>query len=284
MTDVDIVIVGGGAAGLSAAIEARMRKLSVLLIAREDAKGGLSLAPLIENYPACPNVTGMQLLSQMKAHAQSLGTLFHNGRVTSIGPIGEQYGLGVGSEFFQAPIVILATGARQPKLLPGEEGLIGKGVSYCATCDGALYRGKHVGMLGESAHAPEEANFLASIAASVVYFGKPDPALHPEVQVVVDTVVSVLADGDKLMGVRTKVGEYHLEGLFIERDQIALSTLIPGLAMEGAFIQVDRKMQTNLPGVYAAGDCTGGALQVSKAVGEGCVAAYYAAQALSKKA
>lgn len=279
----DLAIIGGGPAGLSAAIEARMRGLSVTVVAREDAKGGLSLAPLIENYPACPNVTGLQLLSKMKAHAQGLGTSFHNGKVTSILPTSEGYALGIGNDFLEATYILLATGAKQPKLLPGEAELIGGGVSYCATCDGMLYRGKDVAVLAESAHAVSEANFLAGVAGSVFYFGLPDENLHPEIRPVNEKITEVLSEGGQITGVRTREGLYPTQGLFIEREQMALSTLLSGLEMDGRFIRVDREMRTNLPRAFAAGDCVGGPLQVSKAVGDGCVAAYVIAQERSAR-
>lgn len=279
----DIAIIGGGPAGLSAAIQARMRELSVTLVAREDAKSALSLAPLIENYPACPNVSGIQLLSMMKSHALGLGTEFHNGKVTSVLDMGGRWGLGVGNDFVEARIVMLATGAKQPKLLPGEAALIGRGLSYCATCDGMLYRGKRVAVLAQSAHAVSEANFLAELAGAVLYFGKPDPDLSPGIEVIDQRVSGLLEEEGQLTGLTVGDRDYALDGLFIERDQMALSTLMSGLEMRDAFIQVDRQMRTNLPGVFAIGDCTGGPLQVGKAVGDGVTAAYYAAQDLQQR-
>lgn len=281
---VDIAIIGGGPAGLSAAIEARMRELSVTLVAREDAKGGLSLAPLIDNYPGIPAVNGTTLLATMKSHALAMGTVFHNGKVTSILSHGGKFALGVGNDFIEASALIIATGAKQPKLLPGEAELIGQGISYCATCDGMLYRGKVVGMLAASEHAVSEANFLAELAAEVLYFGKADGRLHPSIRQIPEVITAVLVQDGKFSGVLTKEKEYPLGGLFIEREQMALSTLMSGLATDGRFIQVDRNMRTNLPRVFAAGDCTGGPLQVSKAVGDGCVAAYTASQELQSQA
>lgn len=279
----DIAIIGGGPAGLSAAIQARMRELSVVLVAREDAKGALTRAPLIENYPGIANENGTQLLAKMKSHALALGTEFHDGKVTSVTDLGGSFGLAIGADFVQAKIVILATGARQPKMLPGEADLVGQGVSYCATCDGMLYRGKRVAVLAESAHAPAEANFLQEVAAGVLYFGKADPALHKDIQMVEGRIDSLVLQDGKFAGVTAGGQEYPLDGLFIERDQMALDSLIPGIETEGAFIRVDRNMRTSIPGIFAAGDCTGGVLQVSKAVGDGCVAAYIAAQDLATR-
>lgn len=276
----DIAVIGGGPAGLSAAIQARQRGLSVTLVAREDAKGALARAPLVENYPGIQNQNGVALLATLKAHAQAVGATFHDGKVTSILAHGGGYALGIGNDFVEARALIIATGAKQPKLLPGEQELIGQGISYCATCDGMLYRGRVVGVLGASEHAISETNFLAGIASEVWYFGKPDERLHPGVQQIDERVEAILVKDGGFAGVLTKAREYPLEGLFIEREQMALNALLEGLALEGNFIKVDRAMRTNLDRVYAAGDCTGGPLQVAKAVGEGCVAAYTAAQEL----
>lgn len=277
---VDIAIIGGGPAGISAAIQARQRELSTTLIAREDAKGALVRAPLVENYPGIPNEDGARLLATLKAHAQAMGTVFHNGKVTSILKHGGGYALGIGNDFVEAKALIIATGARQPKLLPGEQELIGQGISYCATCDGMLYRGSVVGVLGDSEHAISESNFLAEIASEVWFFGKPDDRLHPSIRQIPERIEAILVKEGKFAGVLTKAQEYTLHGLFIERDQMALNTLLSDLEMDNGFIKVDRAMRTNLPRVFAAGDCTGGPLQVAKAVGEGCVAAYTAAQEL----
>ena len=174
--------------------------------------------------------------------------------------------------------VILCTGAKQPKLLPGENELLGRGVSYCGTCDGMLYRGRRVAVIAQGPEAVSEANFLAGLCREVVYFGKPEDALDPRIIVSGQKPEAILGEAS-VSGLRAGGEDLPFDGVFIFREAAALSALLPGLKMDGAFIRVDRRMQTNLPGVFAAGDCTGLPLQVAKAVGEGCVAAISAATA-----
>lgn len=273
----DIAIIGGGPAGLSAAITARQRGKEALVISRTDARGWLARAERIDNYPGLPHLSGPELLSAMRAHAEGMGAQFIEGLVQQILAMGDSFAIAIGSEYVDARRIILCMGARQPKVLPGEEALLGRGVSYCGTCDGMLYRGKHVAVVAESAEAVHEANYLAGLAAHVRYFGKPDAALNPQIEVLAarpeavegeETVRALLAGGER----------YDEDGVFIFRDAMALSALLPGIAHEGPFIRVDRRMETSIPGVFAAGDCAGKPLQVAKAVGEGCIAALSAAE------
>ena len=250
---IDIAVIGAGPAGYSAAITARKRDQSVVVIGQNT--GWLARAEHVANYPGLPDISGRDLLSAMANQAQALG-----------------------ADFIEARRVILCTGARQPKLLPGENELLGRGVSYCGTCDGMLYRGRRVAVIAQGPEAVSEANFLAGLCREVVYFGKPEDALDPRIVVSGQKPEAILGEAS-VSGLRAGGEDLPFDGVFIFREAAALSALLPGLEMDGAFIRVDRRMQTNLPGVFAAGDCTGLPLQVAKAVGEGCVAAISAATA-----
>ena len=273
----DIAVIGAGPAGYSAAINARKREKSVVVIGQNT--GWLSRAESIENYPGMPGVSGQQMLSVMADQAKAMGAELRGGVVHQVISMGESFALSLGADFVEAKKIILATGAKQPKLLPGEEKLLGRGVSYCGTCDGMLYRGKRVAVIGAGAEAVPEANFLAGLCQSVTYFGKPDDALDSRIEVRDEAVTAIT--GDMRAGGLVAGGEeMPFDGVFIFREAMALSSLLPGLEMDGAFIRVDRQMKTSLAGVFAAGDCTGLPLQVAKAVGEGCIAALCAAQEL----
>ncbi|MBR3794562.1 MAG: NAD(P)/FAD-dependent oxidoreductase [Clostridia bacterium] len=273
----DIAVIGAGPAGYSAALNARKREKSVVVIGQNT--GWLTKAELIENYPGMPAISGQEMLCIMRRQAQDMGAQLRPGVVHQIIAMDESFAMSLGADFIEAKKVILCTGAKQPRLLPGEEKLLGRGVSYCGTCDGMLYRGKHVAVIAQGPEAVHEANFLASLCASVTYFGSKDEALDPRVTVRSEKVESIL--GDMHVSGLTAGGEdLPFDGVFIFRETMALSSLIPGLEMDGAFIRVDRQMKTSIPGVYAAGDCTGLPLQVAKAVGEGCIAALAAAKEL----
>jgi len=273
----DIAVIGAGPAGYSAAINARKREKSVIVIGQNT--GWLSRAESIENYPGMPGVSGQQMLSVMAEQAKNMGAELRGGVVHQVIAMGESFALSLGADFVEARKVILATGAKQPRLLPGEERLLGRGVSYCGTCDGMLYRGKNVAVIGAGAEAVPEANFLMSLCASVTYFGKPDDALDSRIQLRSEKVSQITGD-QRASGLIADGQELPFDGVFIFREAMALSSLLPGLEMDGAFIRVDRQMRTSLAGVFAAGDCTGLPLQVAKAVGEGCIAALAASQEL----
>ena len=273
----DIAVIGAGPAGYSAAINARKREKSVVVIGQNT--GWLTRAESIENYPGLPSVSGRELLERMRSQAEDMGAELRGGVVHQVIPMGEHFALSLGADFAEAKKIILCTGAKQPRLLPGEEALLGRGVSYCGTCDAMLYRGRNVAVIAQGPEAVPEANFLARLCASVTYFGKPDAALDSRIAVRAEKPEAILGE-TRATGLRAGGEELPFDGVFIFREAMALSSLIPGLEMDGAFIRVDRQMRTNLPGVYAAGDCTGLPLQVAKAVGEGCTAALAAAQEL----
>jgi len=273
----DIAVIGAGPAGYSAAINARKREKSVIVLGQNT--GWLSRAESIENYPGMPGISGQQMLSVMADQAKAMGAELRAGVVHQVINMGESFALSLGADFVEAKKVILATGARQPRLLPGEERLLGRGVSYCGTCDGMLYRGKNIAVIGEGAEAVSEANFLMSLCQSVMYFGKADDALDARIQVRQEKVSEITGEM-RASGLVAGGEETPFDGVFIFREAMALSSLLPGLEMDGAFIRVDRQMRTSLPGVFAAGDCTGLPLQVAKAVGEGCIAALAASQEL----
>jgi thioredoxin reductase (NADPH) len=273
----DIAVIGAGPAGYSAAINARKREKSVIVIGQNT--GWLSRAERIDNYPGMPGVSGQEMLAVMRDQAKELGAELRGGVVHQVIHMGESFALSLGADFVEAKKVILCTGAKQPKLLPSEERLLGRGVSYCGTCDGMLYRGKNVAVIGAGAHAVEEANFLVTLCAQVTYFGKANEALNDRIEVRGEQVEEILGDL-RAQGLRAGGEEFAFDGVFIFREAMALSSLLPGLERDGAFIRTDRQMRTSVEGVYAARDCTGLPLQVAKAVGEGCVAALAAAQSI----
>jgi len=273
----DIAVIGAGPAGYSAAINARKREKTVVVIGQNT--GWLMRAESVENYPGLPGVSGAQLLEAMKRQALDMGAQLRPGVVHQIIPMGESFAMSLGADFIEAKKVILCTGAKQPRLLPGEESLLGRGVSYCGTCDGMLYRGKRVAVIAQGPEAVGEANFLAGLCQSVAYFGRADDALDSRIEIRSEKVERILG-GMRAEGLLAGGEEMPFDGVFIFRETMALSSLIAGVETDGAFIRVDRQMRTSLPGVFAAGDCTGLPLQVAKAVGEGCVAALAAAQEL----
>lgn len=266
----DIAIIGAGPAGYSAAINARKREKSVVVIGQHT--GWLSRAESITNYAGLPEVSGPELLTRMRAHAEAMGAELRGGVVHQVIPMGDSFALSLGADFAEAKKLILCTGAKQPKLMENEEKLLGRGVSYCGTCDAMLYRGKNVAVIARGPEAVSEANFLMSVCASVTFFGEADERLDERISIRSEKPERILGE-TRAEGLEIDGAAEAYDGVFIFREAMALSSLMPGVEMDGAFIRVDRSMKTSMPGVFAAGDCTGLPLQVAKAVGEGCVAA-----------
>ena len=274
----DIAVIGGGPAGLSAAVQARARGRSVVVIGGDVRDNALYKTERIDNYLGFTGVTGPELLERFEAHARAMGAERREGRVLSVMPMENMFYLAVGSEVEQARAVVLATGVVQAGKLPGEAEHLGAGVSYCATCDGMLYRSRQVVVVGRSADAPREANYLKEIGCQVTYVSPRQPeGLRPDIPFVQAGKLRVLGDRT-VEAVQTDSVTLPCEGVFILRPSMAPAELLPGLELEGNYIRVDRSMATNVPGVFAAGDCTGLPLQVSKAVGEGQVAGHRAAE------
>ena len=276
----DVAVIGGGPAGLSAAVQVRARGKSVLVVSGDQRDNPLVKTQRIDNYLGFYNVTGAQLMEQFRTHAQQMGVERKEGRVLNIMPMGDTFYLSIGSEMEQARAIVLATGVVRSAKYPGEEQFLGTGVSYCATCDGMLYRGKEIAVVGLASDAPAEANWLKEIGCKVTYVSpNPPDGLRPDIPAVKAGAVEVLG-GQKVEGLRAGSATIPCEGVFILRPSMAPADLFPGLELEGGYLKVDRNMATNLPGVFAAGDCTGLPLQVSKAVGEGQVAGHRAAEYL----
>jgi thioredoxin reductase (NADPH) len=258
----DLLIVGGGPAGLTAAIHARVRNKSALVITNEPTASPLCRAPAMANYPGLPGVTGLELVQRLVAQAEELGAQFKQGRALSVMPMGSSVMVSVENDAVEGRAVILAPGVSRAAPLKGETELLGRGVSYCATCDGMFYRGKRVVCAGDAPNFEEEVEFLRSIGC--------------EVTVKRLAGLEILGE-DRVNGVRTAAGEtVPCDGVFLLRASIAPAQLAPGLEMEGGYIKVDGRMATSLPGVYAAGDCTGQPLQLARAVGQGQTAAHFA--------
>lgn len=279
----DVLVIGGGPAGLSAAINVRARGRSALVVSNPLEENPLWRAEKVDNYLGLPGLSGAEMLAAMRRHAEQAGVKFLAGKVLNAVQMPDAWYVSVGPDMYNARAVVLAAGVARGKKFPGEAELLGRGVSYCATCDGMLYRGRAVTVVGRSKDAPQEANYLKSLGCQVVYVSPQEPkGLDREIPFVragklevrgTDRVSALVADG----------AELPCEGVFILRDALAPTDLLPDLELRNGAIAVDREMATSLPGVFAAGDCTGGPLQVAKAVGEGHTAGLSAAEYVDRK-
>lgn len=274
----DIAVIGGGPAGLSAAVNARARNKSVLVVTNDYRESPLYKAEWVDNYLGMPGRTGPELLEAYHSHAEAMGTVFRAGRALNIMPMEGTNYIGIGSDMEEARAVILATGVSRGRKYPGEAEFLGRGVSYCATCDGMLYRNRPVAVVGLAPDAPEEANFLHGLGCRVTYVSPQTPAgLDPAIPYV-KAVRLEITGGGAVAALRADGREIPCDGVFLLRHAVAPTDLLPGLTLEGGYVAVDRDMRTSLPGIFACGDCTGEPLQLSKAAGEGLIAGQKAAE------
>lgn len=284
MERAEIAIIGTGPAGLEAAVTATIRNKKVLLIGSRDLSRKLAQAKDIRNYLGFPAVKGEELAQAFQRHLDQLGISILEERVSAVYAMGDYFALQAGDQMLEADTVILATGVVQGKPLPGEEALVGQGVSYCATCDAALVRGKKVAVVAYSASEESEAAFLSEICPEVLYFPvyKMENTLPANVTVLPGKVTE-LARAEGKMHVRTEDADYAAEAVFVLRDAVAPGQLVPGLETEGPHVKVNRKMESSLPGLFACGDITGTPYQYIKAAGEGNIAALSAVSFLDQK-
>lgn len=278
---VDVLIVGGGPAGCSAALTCRRRNLSVLMVYSGD--GALAKAHRIDNYPGTPRIEGAELLQIMREQAELEGVELLKGLVQTILPMGESFSALVQDKVIEAKTVILACGTARVNFLENEESLLGQGVSYCATCDGMFFKDKEMIVIGASEDAIEEANYLSDLGkVNYIIEKKHDTkGLNPSINVL-PGVPKVLQKENSKLNVVTDVQTYSADGLFIFRPAVALTQLLAGLESEKGVVKVDASCATNIPGVFAAGDMIGGTIQLSNATGEGTTAALSAASYLAK--
>lgn len=284
MERVDIAVIGSGPAGVSAAITAKLRGKSLLLFGSRELSDKIGKAHKIQNYPGLPDVTGQELRGAFQRHLDAMGITVTEARVNAVYAMGDYFAVQTAGETYEATTVVLATGVVQGKALPGEEEYLGRGVSYCATCDAPLYRGKAVAVIGSSPAAEPEAAYMAKVAGSVLYLplyeGTPD--LPDTVQVVREKPAAVVGEAT-VTALRTDRGEYPVDGVFLLRDAMAPTQLVPGLEGAGGHVAVNARMQTNLPGCFACGDAVGLPYQYVKAAGEGNVAALSAVEYLAAR-
>lgn len=272
----DTAIIGSGPAGLSAAINLKIRNKEVIWFGSENQSGKVENSEKILNYPGFAGISGAELNRAFKAHAESLGLVLTDKLVTSVMPGRDNFMLLAENEIFEAKTLLLAIGVSGKKGFAGEKEFLGRGVSYCATCDGFFYKGKTIAVYCASKEYEHEVIYLADLASKVyLYAGYKDCAVSlPNVEYlpkpIKEITGSIKADGIIL----TDGSTFAVDGLFCLRDFVAADSLVPGLALDGAHIAVNRNLETSLKGCYAAGDCTGRPYQIAKAVGEGNVAAH----------
>jgi len=290
----DLIILGTGPAGLSASIYAARYKMNFLTIGKLFG-GTITEAHMVENYPGIEGVTGMELGQKMLKHAKKLGSDITFESIQKIKKEKDHFVLYSAEKTYKAKRVILAMGAERTKLkIKGEEELLGKGVAYCATCDGPFYKGKTVAVIGGSNAAATAALYMSDIAEKVylIYRGdelRAEPAWidnlnqKKNVEIVYSTNVTEIMGTDKVESVVLDTDKtIHTDGVFIEIGSTPNKALVADLSLNTnsrGYIEVGAEMKTSVEGVWAAGDITAREFdlkQVVTATAEGAIAAYSA--------
>ena len=271
----DVAIIGTGPAGLSAAITLKIRNKNIILFGSKSLSVKVEKAHEIQNYLGLPAISGEALAKNFASHIESMGIEITQEQITTVYSMGDYYSLlSKNNQMYDVSAVILATGVNFGKPYPGEKEFLGIGVSYCATCDAPLYRGKTVAIIGSSPKEEAEADFMSEIAGKVYYI----PLYKEKVNVketitVVEDVPTAIEGEMKAEKLILKNQELTVDGIFILRESVLPEQLVPGLEMDGNHIAVNRRMETNLDGCFACGDIVGMPYQYIKSAGEGNVAA-----------
>ena len=279
----EIGIIGCGPAGLSAAVNAKNKNRDIVVLGTEICCPPLHKASLINNYLGFPSVSGEELRQSFLGHASMLGIDIIKSKADNVFPDEDGYLIISQGKMIRAKTVIICTGIPYRHTVQNEADFLGKGLGYCATCDGPLYRGKDVAIIGYSEEAEPEANYLSEICRRVYYLPlyKKEPAVVAKVKVVRERPLAV--EGDQTVkSLKTNKSQLPVDGVFIVGAETSPERLVPGLELAENFIKVNRNMETNLPGIFAAGDCTGPPYQLAKSIGEGQVAALNATKMVLK--
>lgn len=278
----DIAIIGSGPAGLSSAIDAKIRNKEIIVFGSKDLSNKVALAPSIENYLGIPNTNGKSIIEKFKTHIEELGIEITNEKVTAIYSMGDYFAIMSGDKMYESKTVIMATGVEFTKPLKGEVELLGRGVGYCASCDGMLYKDKSVAIIGYNKEAVEDANYLSELASKVYFIPmkKLDCKLNDTIEIVNDRAVEIIKNESKIK-VLNRSSEIEVDGVFVIKDSISPANLVPGLEVDGVHIKNNKHLETNIPGLFVAGDCSGKPYKYVKSAGEGQIAAHMAVEYLS---
>lgn len=283
----DIAIIGTGPAGISAAITAKLRNKNIILFGNKDLSDKINKAHSIKNYTGLPNVTGEELAAALKNHLNDLDIEITEKRVNAVYSMGEYFALQVGKEMIESKTLIIATGVTASKTLKNEDEFLGRGVSYCATCDEHFCKGKDVAVIAYTKEAEEDALFLSEVCSSIKYFPLYDISneifdKYGNIQIIKDKPIG-FAGNMKAERIICENSSYDAFSTFVVRNNISADKLVPGLKTDGTHIIVDLQMETNIKGLFACGDIAGKPYQYIKSAGQGNIAALSAVAYLANK-
>ncbi|WP_421077297.1 F420-dependent thioredoxin reductase [Methanothermococcus sp. Ax23] len=287
----DLIIIGGGPAGLTAGIYAMRAKLNTLCIEKENEGGKIAEAGIVENYPGFDNIRGFELAQKFVEHAKKFNLNITHDTIKKIDTSDRPFKVIGENNTYTAKAIIIATGTKDKKLGLNEDDFVGRGVSYCTTCDAFFYLNKEVIVVGRGTPAVMSALNLKDIVKKVTVITDKEELRAAEsimmerlnsaenIEVITNAKPLKILGSDKAEGVLVSIDgeekEIKADGIFISMGHIPNSEFLEGSGIElnkSGFVVVDKSCKTNIDGIFACGDIAGGVLQVSKAVGEGAVA------------
>ena len=281
---VDCLIIGSGPAGISAALTLQANGKTFQMFGSKSLSVKITKAEKIHNYPALTDVSGEEFAAALTKQLDAAGIEIVEERVGGVYAMKEKFIVTAGQNSYEGKTVILATGVENASPIEGEEDFLGRGVSYCATCDGFLYKDKTIAIVCTSKRLEHEIEFLLGIAkkAYVVPLYK-GLNVHSENAEIIIKKPQKITGGLRVDAFHIGDRELKVDGVFLLKENVSPSALVGGLETEKGHVVVDRAAKTNLKGLFAAGDCTGRPYQYAKAVGEGNVAAHSVVEFLAQK-
>ena len=281
----ECIIIGSGTAGISAALTLKANGKDFMLLGSPSLSEKIEKAESIRNYPGLSSVTGKAFVAALQAQLSDMKIEITEEKAIGVYALNGKFGVATQQgNYYESKTVILACGVESVKTIDGETEFAGRGVSFCATCDGALYMGKTIAVLCTSKRLEHEIGYLADFAKKVYLIPMYKPVGLERENIEIVRKMPTKIDGEKRVEkLIFKDEELKIDGLFSLRESVSPITLVSGLETENGHVCVARNMQTNVDGLFAAGDCTGRPYQYVKAAGEGNVAAHAVSEYLSTK-
>ena len=281
----ECIIIGSGTAGISAALTLKANGKDFMLLGSPSLSEKIEKAESIRNYPGLSSVTGKAFVAALQAQLSDMKIEITEEKAIGVYALNGKFGVATQQgNYYESKTVILACGVESVKTIDGETEFAGRGVSFCATCDGALYKEKTIAVLCTSKRLEHEIGYLADFAKKVYLIPMYKPVELERENIEIVRKMPTKIDGEKRVEkLIFKDEELKIDGLFSLRESVSPITLVSGLETENGHVCVARNMQTNVDGLFAAGDCTGRPYQYVKAAGEGNVAAHAVSEYLSTK-
>ncbi len=301
--DYDLGIIGAGPAGLSAAIYGKRAGLEVVILDKSFGGGTVTINPVIENYLGFDSITGAELAARMRDHAEKYVKINMSEHVTQLEVINDRIKITTDKATYRVGAVVIATGSEYRRLnVRGEGKFLGRGVSYCATCDGPFFKNKRVAVVGGGNSAAVEALYLKGLTDDLFLIHRRDQLRAEDIYVnqlkknnidiIFSSTVEEIYGDEVLKGVKLhnnsddKMSELALDGIFISIGNMPQSEIVKILGVEldkSGYIKVNNKMMTNINRIFAVGDVIGGIRQISTSVAEGATAALNSLELLGRK-